>query len=121
VRRHAGRPALRHRDYDEHDLYQRHGRYGDIPLLPLILTVGGTVLGWGLVTNTAAGWLKWQGYLLEPFGLGGKSGAWAGADLGVLVALALGFVGTLLLGRGRVHAQESAAASQPAGEEVLTA
>jgi nucleobase:cation symporter-1, NCS1 family len=112
---------LRHRDYDEHDLYQRHGRYGDIPLLPLILTVGGTVLGWGLVTNTAAGWLKWQGYLLEPFGLGGKSGAWAGADLGVLVALALGFVGTLLLGRGRVHAQESAAASQPAGEEVLTA
>ena len=29
----------------------------------------------------------WQGYLLEPLGLGGKDGAWAFANLGVLVAL----------------------------------
>jgi purine-cytosine permease-like protein len=111
---------LRHRDYDEHDLYQPRGRYGDIALVPLLLTVGGTALGWGLVTNTAAGWLKWQGYLLSPFGLGGKTGAWSGANLGVLVALVLGFVGTLLLTRGRVRAQESAAASVPTGEEVLS-
>ena len=42
----------------------------------------GTVVGWGLVTNAAAGWLDWQGYLLDPLGLGGKTGAWSGASLG---------------------------------------
>lgn len=66
-----------------------------------------TVLGWGLVTNVAAGWLRWQGFLLGPFGLGGSSGAWAGANLGVLVALAAGFVGTLLLSRNVVRRQEA--------------
>jgi uncharacterized membrane-anchored protein YhcB (DUF1043 family) len=40
-------------------------------------------------------------------GLGGREGAWAYANLGVLVALALGFVGTLLLERGRIRAQEA--------------
>ncbi|WP_328744760.1 cytosine permease [Streptomyces sp. NBC_00285] len=100
--------ALRRRDYDEDDLYRPAGRYGDVPPTPLILTVLATALGWGLVTNSAASWLDWQGYLLDPFGLGGKSGAWAYANLGVLTALAVGFLGTVALGRRRVHAQEGA-------------
>ncbi|MFI9247436.1 purine-cytosine permease family protein [Streptomyces sp. NPDC053086] len=110
--------ALRRRDYDEADLYRPHGRYGDVPLLPLFLTLAATAVGWGLVTNTAAGWLSWQGYLLEPFGLGGRTGAWAYANLGVLAALALAFLGTLLLGRGRVRAQET---RDPTGHEVVSA
>lgn len=77
-----------------------------MPPTPLILTVLATALGWGLVTNSAASWLDWQGYLLDPFGLGGKSGSWAYANLGVLAALALGFLGTLAFGRGRVRVQE---------------
>ncbi|MEU9399944.1 cytosine permease [Streptomyces sp. NPDC048242] len=105
--------ALRHRDYDEGDLYRSDGRYGDAPVLPLVLTLGATAVGWGLVTNTAAGWLTWQGYLLGPFGLGGKSGEWAYANLGVLVALALSFLGTLLFGRHRVRAQEAAPPRPP--------
>jgi hypothetical protein len=68
-------------------------------------------LGWGLVTNTYAGWLKWQGYLLGPFGLGGRDGNWAYAALGVLVALVVGFVGYLLVGRGAVRAQEATSPS----------
>ena len=68
----------------------------------------GTAIGWGLVTNTYAGWLSWQGYLLGPFGLGGKSGAWAFANLGVLVALAIGYLGTLIFGRRAIRAQEAA-------------
>jgi purine-cytosine permease-like protein len=108
--------ALRRRDYDEGDLFRPNGRYGDVPLPPLVLTLGATAAGWGLVTNTAADWLTWQGYLLEPLGLGGKSGAWAPANLGVLVALALAFLGTLLLGRGRVRAQEARAPSPPLHE-----
>ncbi|MFD3583563.1 purine-cytosine permease family protein [Streptomyces sp. NPDC058683] len=106
--------ALRRRDYDEADLYRPGGRYGDVPLPPLLLTLAATALGWGLVTNSSAGWLTWQGYLLGPLGLGGTSGAWAYANLGVLAALALGFVGTLVLGRGRIRAQETQAATTPA-------
>lgn len=98
--------SLRRRDYDDADLFRTGGRYGSLPALPLLLTVVATALGWGLVTNTAAGWLNWQGYLLGPLGLGGKSGTWAAANLGVLAALALGFAGTLAFGRGRVRAQE---------------
>ncbi|MDV9175093.1 cytosine permease [Streptomyces sp. W16] len=106
--------VLRRRDYDEGDLYRPAGRYGDVPPTPLLLTLAATAIGWGLVTNTAASWLTWQGYLLDPLGLGGKSGAWAYANLGVLAALALGFLGTLALGRARVQRQEQQAASPEA-------
>ncbi|WP_307531925.1 purine-cytosine permease family protein [Streptomyces umbrinus] len=110
--------ALRRRDYDEADLFRTRGRYGDVEPLPLLLTLGATAIGWGLVTNTAAGWLEWQGYLLGPLGLGGKDGSWAYANLGVLAALALGFLGTLALGRGRVRTQEARPPSLPLDVEV---
>ena len=106
--------ALRRRDYAESDLYDPRGRYGDIRLFPIAVIVVGTVVGWGLVTNTSAAWLKWQGYLLAPFGLGGKDGAWAFANLGVLIALALGFVATLAFERSAVRAQEAAPELEPA-------
>ncbi|MFF3906606.1 purine-cytosine permease family protein [Streptomyces sp. NPDC001848] len=108
--------ALRRRDYDEDDLYRPSGRYGDVPLTPLLLTLAATAIGWGLVTNTAASWLDWQGYLLGPLGLGGTSGAWAYANLGVVAALVVGFLGTLALGRGRVRRQEQEAAGRAANE-----
>jgi hypothetical protein len=75
------------------------------------LMVLGTVVGWGLVVNTSASWLKWQGYLLGPIGLGGKGGTWAFANLGVVVALVVAFVGWLLIGRRSVAAQEGTAPS----------
>jgi purine-cytosine permease-like protein len=98
--------ALRKRDYAEADLFDPRGRYGSVQPVPLALLVVGCVLGWGLVTNFFAGWLGWQGYLLEAFGLGGKDGAWAYANLGVLVAFLVGLLGTLLLRRSAVRAQE---------------
>jgi purine-cytosine permease-like protein len=100
---------LRRRDYAEAELHETSGRYGDVRRTAIGLVVVGTVLGWGLVTNTygVPGWLNWQGFLLEPFGLGGRQGAWAYANLGVLVALVVGFVGTLVLSRGAVRRQES--------------
>jgi nucleobase:cation symporter-1, NCS1 family len=106
--------AMRHRDYAEPELYNPHGRYGDIRWFPIGVIVVSTALGWGLVTNTAASWLTWQGYLLGPFGLGGKTGAWAFANLGVLLALALGFVATLIFSRSAVRAQESPPLLEPA-------
>ncbi len=99
--------ALRRRDYAEADLYRRAGRYGDVRVLPIALVVVGTALGWGLVTNSAASWLTWQGYLLSPFGLGGKTGSWAYANLGVLVALVLAFVVTWIESSRSIRAQEA--------------
>ena len=69
-----------------------------------MLIVLGTAIGWGLVTNGNADWLKWQGYLLGP--IGGKEGDWAFANLGVLVALVIGYLGTLLFSRAAVRRQE---------------
>ncbi|MGI8457246.1 MAG: purine-cytosine permease family protein [Propionibacteriaceae bacterium] len=97
--------ALRRSDYADAELYAIDGRYGDVRWLPIGLVVLATFLGWGLVTNTYAGWLGWQGYLLGP--VGGRDGAWAYANLGVLIALLVGFTGTLLLARTAVRAQES--------------
>ncbi|HEY2673832.1 MAG TPA: cytosine permease [Rugosimonospora sp.] len=98
--------ALRRRDYAEDELFDPRGRYGNVRLLPLTLVVAGTAIGWGLVTNTSAGWLDWQGYLLGPLGLGGRQGAWAFAGLGILVALVIGLVGTLVGSASTVRRQE---------------
>jgi purine-cytosine permease-like protein len=98
--------ALRKRDYAEQELFDARGRYGNVQPVPLALLVIGTLVGWGLVTNTYAGWLSWQGYLLGPLGLGGKGGDWAYANLGVLAALLIGLVGTWVLRRSAVRAQE---------------
>src|SRR6266851_4425416 len=109
---------LRRRDYAEPDLFSPAGRYGDVRWLPVGVVLVSTAIGWGLVTNTLASWLTWQGYLLGPFGLGGKTGAWAFANLGVLVALAIGFVVTVIFSRPAIRAEEVAppleAAAAPA-------
>lgn len=94
---------LRRRDYDQEALYDSRGRYGSISIAPVVLVVVGSVLGWGLVVNYSPGF-EWEGYLLGP--IGGRDGEWAGANLGVLVALVLGFVGTLVLSRSAVRRQE---------------
>ena len=57
------------------DLYDPRGRYGDVRWTAVALLVVGTVLGWGLVTNTTTDILTWQGYLLGPVGLGGRDAA----------------------------------------------
>lgn len=83
--------------YDDAALFDPAGQYGSVRWGAVALLVASSVLGWGLVVNTSATWLAWQGYLLGPVGLGGKDGPWAYANLGVLAALAVGFVGQLLL------------------------
>lgn len=98
--------ALRRRDYAEAELYDRRGRYGSVRWLPIALIAVGTAVGWGLVTNGAAAWLSWQGYLLGPLGLGGTTGDWAYANLGVLVSLVIGFLGIVVFGRATIRRQE---------------
>ncbi|MFF1574574.1 purine-cytosine permease family protein [Leifsonia sp. NPDC058292] len=99
---------LRRRDYADKELYDRRGRYGSVRWAPIALVVVGTALGWGLVTSSVS-WLGWQGYLFDAFGLGGRSGDWAYANLGVLVALVIGYLGTLIFSRATVRRQEALA------------
>jgi NCS1 family nucleobase:cation symporter-1 len=101
---------LRRQNYSDAELFTGSGRYGDVRLSPLLITVVTSCIGWGLVTNSSASWLTWQGYLLGPLGLGGKTGPWAYANLGVLAALVLSFAATLLLDRASVTEQEGATA-----------
>ncbi len=100
--------ALRRRDYDQAALFDPSGRYGSVNPVPLVLMIATTVIGWGLVVSFSKGF-TWEGYLLEPFGLGGKTGTWSGANLGVAFAFVVSFVGYLVLCRGRVREQESVA------------
>lgn len=94
-------------DYDEQALFDAQGRYGSVDWISILTLIVCSVLGWGLVVNgfaEAAAWNNWQGYLLGP--LGGREGDWAPANLGVLLALVLGFALTFVLRRGTIRRQE---------------
>jgi NCS1 family nucleobase:cation symporter-1 len=101
--------ALRRKNYADGELFSTTGRYGDFRITAFLTTVIASVIGWGLVTNTLASWLTWQGYLLGPLGLGGKSGQWAYANLGVFAALLLSFLVTVLFTKPVVRRQEELA------------
>jgi nucleobase:cation symporter-1, NCS1 family len=95
---------MRKRDYVEADLFDSKGIYGAWNVRSLSLVLFGSVVGWGFVTNTFASWLSWQGYFLGL--IGGKSGPWAYSNIGVIIALVIGFTGHILLSRKRIAAQE---------------
>ncbi|HEX3224414.1 MAG TPA: cytosine permease [Nocardioides sp.] len=112
---------IRRRDYDERSLLGG-GVYSSVRLSAVLFMAVGTWVGWGLVIDTtgAGKHLGWLGYFLDGFtvdvggvhhtwfDLGGTQGAWAYANLGVPVALAIGFVGYLVFGFLGVRRQERA-------------
>ena len=96
---------VRKQPYSETDLYDANARYGAWNKRSLMLMIIGTIVGWGLVTNTFASWLSWQGYFLNI--IGGKQGPWAFANVGVIAALLIGFFGHIALSRKAISSQES--------------
>ena len=96
---------MRQRDFKEEDLFNPKGIYGAWNLRSLSLVAVGAIVGWGFVTNTFAGWLSWQGYFMGL--IGGKDGAWAYSNVGVIFALAIGFFGHILLSRKVIARQEN--------------
>jgi hypothetical protein len=96
---------LRRKPFVEADLFSMSGRYGVWNWRPLLIMAVGSFIGWGFVTNSFASWLSWQGYLL--FLIGGKEGPWAFANVGVILALAIGVLGYLLLSKKTILRQES--------------
>ncbi len=128
---------LRRSDYDggpggPEALFDTRGRYGSWDWVSVGTMVVSSVIGWGLVVNSFAqdaAWNNWQGYLLEPLGLGryvteGEGapywdGNWPYANIGVLLALVLGFGVTYLARRGTVRRQERAAVADSAQPESV--
>ena len=96
---------MRKVDYAESELFEPSGRYGVYNLRSILLIVVGTVIGWGFVTNPLASWLSWQGYFMHF--IGGKTGTWSGANVGVIYGLVIGFVGHILLSRTSIKKQEA--------------
>lgn len=96
---------LRKREYFEADLFTTTGRYGSWNIKSIALVAVGTIVGWGFVTNSFAPWLSWQGYFLGA--IGGKQGPWAYANVGVIFALVIGFVGHFMLSRRNIKEQEA--------------
>ena len=97
--------VMRSKAYSEKDLYDPRGIYGSVNKGSIALMVIGSIVGWGFVTNTFASWLSWQGYFLRF--IGGKEGAWAYSNIGVVMALIIGFVGHIVLARKTISKQES--------------
>lgn len=98
--------VLLRKSYHEADLYKVNGRYGSWNMGSISVMGVGTIVGWGFVTNSFASWLSWQGYFLNI--IGGKEGAWAYANLGVFIALLIGFIGYYLVARKSIKKQENA-------------
>ena len=96
--------VLMRKSYSEDELFDTKGRYGAYNFKSIGLIALGAVVGWGLVTNSLASWLSWQGYLLGP--IGGKEGQWAYANLGVIAALLIGFIGHIILSRKKIKSEE---------------
>ncbi len=119
--------VMRRRDYDwgpdgADALFDPRGRYGAWDWVSVGTMVVASVLGWGLVVNNFAvdaAWNNWQGYLLEPLGLGtyvtqGEGapywdGTWPYANIGVILAFVIGFGVTLVARRAAVRRQERGA------------
>ena len=96
--------VLMRKSYSEDELFDPKGRYGAYNFKSIGLVIFGTIIGWGLVTNSLASWLSWQGYLLGA--IGGKEGQWAYANLGVIAALLIGFIGHIVLSRKKIKREE---------------
>ena len=85
--------VLFRKNLDENDLYNPFGKYRGLKKNAVGIMAISTFVGYGFVTNTFASWLNWQGYFMDL--IGGKDGQWAFANVGVVFALIIGFVGRI--------------------------
>ena len=95
---------LRKKSYNEKDLFSAEGIYGSVNWSSIACVGVATLVGWGFVTNTFASWLNWQGYFLGI--IGGKDGAWAYSNVGVILALIIGASGRFIFGKRQIGNQE---------------
>ena len=99
----------RKRDYDERSLYTSTGRYGSFNWVAVGTMVVASIVGYGFIVSpdTSLSFTTWEGYLFNALGVTGDNSAWYWSNIGVFLALVLGFLGQYLLGRSVVKRQES--------------
>ncbi|MDR2895706.1 MAG: cytosine permease [Propionibacteriaceae bacterium] len=99
-----GDMVLRRRDYDDAALFDAKGRYGSVNWLAVITMLVLTAIGWGFTASDIS-WLGWLGYLFPLFGL--DAGAYGYSGFGVLIAIVVAFLVTVIASRGRIRRQEA--------------
>ena len=97
---------IRNRRFESRSLLRRGGVYADVRWPNLAAFVAIVVIGLGLTTG-AVGWLGWEGYLFDAFGVSTSSPV-ASSDLGVIVALVLGLAFPIVAGVPAIRRQEAA-------------
>ncbi len=119
----AAETMIRTRRVHSPSLLRRGGVYPTVRWVNTSMLVVATGVGWGFTTATITG-LSWQGYLFTPLAVPLNS-ALALADLGVLVALALGLLTPIVAGiptlrRLQIAERAAADADDLAVESVST-
>jgi purine-cytosine permease-like protein len=100
---------MRRKNYDEPALYSGWGRYRKVNAQAVFLLIFASVLGFGFVASpdTSITWTRWEGYFYAALGITGDNSAWYWSNIGVFLAVVVGFLGQLLFGRRAVRRQES--------------
>ncbi|MEY4349296.1 MAG: hypothetical protein RL719_593 [Actinomycetota bacterium] len=98
----------RKKNYDDASLYSASGRYGSVNFVTVGVMVVASIVGFGFIVSPDASltWTLWEGYLFAAMGITADNSAWYWSNIGVLLAIVVGFAGQLLLGRGFVRKQE---------------
>ena len=67
------------------------------------------VIGYGFISSPdpSLTFTTWEGYLYGVFGITGDNSPWYYSNIGVFLALVIGFAGQYLLGRKSVARQEA--------------
>jgi len=101
--------ALRKKSYDETALYSAKGRYGSVNPVAVTVLIVASFVGYGFIASpdTSLAFTTWEGYLYAALGLTGDNSAWYYSNIGVFLALVIGFVAQYLLGRKAVERQEA--------------
>jgi purine-cytosine permease-like protein len=101
--------AMRRKNYDEGALYSVWGRYHTVNFNAIFVLLLATVVGFGFVASPdrSITWTTWEGYLYNLLHITPDTSAWYYSNIGVLLAVVIGFVGHLLLGRRMVKRQEN--------------
>ena len=101
--------ALRKKSYDEAALYDAKGRYGSVNPVAVTVLLVASFVGYGFIASpdTSLAFTTWEGYLYAALGLNGDNSSWYYSNIGVFLALAIGFVAQYLLGRKAVERQEA--------------
>lgn len=100
--------ALRKKNYDESSLYTPTGRYGSFNWVAVGSMLVAMLVGYGFISSpdTSLAFTTWEGYLYNLLGINGDNSAWYYSNIGVFIALAIGFLGQYLFGRQGVAKQE---------------